>query len=105
VIVEKYGIHRGGWCLEETQGPYRVCLWRKIRNGLRNLSNYISFKVGDGSHICFWLDVWCGDVALKFSFPELYLIACGKEALVYDYLDSSNTYINWNLSFIRVVHD
>jgi hypothetical protein len=33
VIVEKYGIQRGGWCSEETQAPYGVGLWRNIRNG------------------------------------------------------------------------
>ena len=32
VITEKYGIQRGGWCSEETRGPYRVGLWRNIRN-------------------------------------------------------------------------
>jgi hypothetical protein len=36
--------------------------------------------------IKFWLDVWCGDVSLKESFLELFLIAREKEALVADHL-------------------
>jgi hypothetical protein len=32
VIFEKYEIQRGGWCSEETRGPYGVGLWRNIRN-------------------------------------------------------------------------
>jgi hypothetical protein len=34
VIIEKYGAQRGGCCSEEVRGPYGVCLWRNIRNGL-----------------------------------------------------------------------
>lgn len=33
-----------------------------------SFSNIVSYKVGDGSHICFWPNVWCGEEALKYSF-------------------------------------
>lgn len=47
----KYGIQRGGWwCSEEIIRPYGVGLFR---NGWENFSNYVSFKVGNGSYICF----------------------------------------------------
>lgn len=38
-------------------------------------SNFVSFKVGNGSCIQFCHDVWCGKATLKSSFPELYTIA------------------------------
>jgi hypothetical protein len=78
------------------QGPFKVCLWR---NGWGNFFNLISFKVGDESRIRFWHDVRYEEAALKSSFLELYLIARDKEALVSDYLDSSNSYIQCNPSF------
>jgi hypothetical protein len=52
-----------------------VSLWRYIRNGWGSFSNFLSYKVGDGSHISLWHDVWCGIEPLKHSFPELYSIA------------------------------
>jgi len=30
VIVEKYGVQRGGWCSKEAQGTYKY-LWRNIK--------------------------------------------------------------------------
>jgi hypothetical protein len=88
VIVEKYGVQRGGWCSKEARGPYEVCLWRNIRNGWGNFSNFVSFKDGDGSYISFWHDIWCIEAALKSAFPLLYSIARSKESLVSNYLDS-----------------
>jgi hypothetical protein len=38
--------------------------------------------VGDGSKVRFSHDLWCGDVAYKKAFPDLYGIACAKDASV-----------------------
>jgi hypothetical protein len=75
VIDSKYGHKRGGWCSEKARGSYGVSLWRYIRNGWGSFSNFLSYKVGDGSHISFWHNVWCGIEPLRLSFPELYSIA------------------------------
>lgn len=56
-----------------------------------------------GSCIRFWLHVLCGEAALKASFPDLYLIAQDKEALVSDYLDSSTISVHWNPMFTKAV--
>lgn len=69
VIVTKYEIQRRGWCLEETKGSYAVGLWWNVRNGWGNFSNYVSYKVGNGSHICFLQIFWCSEAALRLSFP------------------------------------
>jgi hypothetical protein len=45
VVVKKYEIQRGGWCLEETRAPYGVGLWRNIRNDWGYLSNFISGRM------------------------------------------------------------
>jgi hypothetical protein len=61
--------------------------------------------VGDGSRISFWHDQWCGEVALKVSFPVLYGFACAKDASIatnLEFLGGSN---QWNVIFTRAVHD
>lgn len=65
-------------------------VWRFIKKNWRAFSNYISYKVGDGLHIRSWHDIWCGDSALKWSFPKFFSLARNKEALVLEYMDHSN---------------
>lgn len=73
------------------------CVFGGILEIVGVFSNLVSFNVGDGSCIRFWHVVWCGEVALKYSFPKVYSIARNKETLVSNYLDSSDSCILWNL--------
>jgi hypothetical protein len=105
VIVLKYGIQRGWWCLEEAQSTYGMSFWRYIRKNWGAFSNFVSYKVGDGLRIRFWHDIWCSDSALKCYFPEFFSLARNKEALVLDYMDRSSTPHPLESYFIRDVHD
>jgi hypothetical protein len=42
----------------------------------------VRYEIGNGSKVLFWHDVWCGEIPLKTLFPELFLIARGKDAWV-----------------------
>jgi hypothetical protein len=42
--------------------------------------------VGDGSHIRFWHDLWCGDRPFKLCYPALYTIVHSSDAWVVDNL-------------------
>jgi hypothetical protein len=42
---------------------------------------------------------------LRRLFPELFLIACGKDAWVAENLQRQNGTILWNILFTRPVHD
>jgi len=42
----------------------------------------VRYEVDDGFEVLFWHDVWCGELLLKIFFPELFTIACGKDAWV-----------------------
>jgi hypothetical protein len=42
---------------------------------------------------------------LKVSFPELFTIACGKDASMADNMQLQNGNIHWNIIFTRPVHD
>ncbi len=53
----------------------------------------------------FWDDVWCGDERLKNSFPELYRIACEKDAYVADHIHIRDESVHWEVNFTRLAHD
>jgi hypothetical protein len=63
---------------------YGVGVWKHIRRGWECFSKFLKFEVGDGYHISFWHNTWCGDQLLKVSYLELYRIARNKEAWVSD---------------------
>ena len=69
-------------------GPYGVSLRKLIRSGWGNFSRFLTFKVGSVTNICFWHDLCCGYVILKVASVDLH----------------RNT-IDWDIAFIRDVHD
>jgi hypothetical protein len=82
VVAIKYGSMRGGWCTKEVGGSFGVGVWKYIRKGWDVFVEHVRYEVGDGSKVLFLHDVWCGELPLKTFFPELFLIACGKDAWV-----------------------
>jgi hypothetical protein len=50
----------------------------------------VRYEIGNGSKVLFWHDVWCGEIPLKTLFPELFLIASGKDAWVEESMQSQN---------------
>jgi hypothetical protein len=44
------------------------------------------FKLGDGSAVRFWKDVWLGDKTLAYQYPSLYHIVQHRNVLVADVL-------------------
>jgi hypothetical protein len=95
----------GGWCTKVVEGPYGVGVWKHIRRGWEVFLRFISFGIGDGSHIRFWHNNWCRNQPLKEAFLELFRIACNKLAWVKDHMQLSNGSIQGNLPFIRAVQD
>ena len=65
----------------------------------------MTFKVGDGSLIRFWDDVWCGEEPLKLAYPKLYRIACDKEGPVADFVQCRGHEVHWEVSFTRLAQD
>ena len=53
VVDSKYGSQWGGWCSNRGQGAHGVSLWKHTRAGLNCFSQFIKFKLGDGSCIKF----------------------------------------------------
>lgn len=67
-------------------------------------SQFISFE-GCSTTVSFWSALWCGDRPLKEVFPQLFCIACNKEAFVVDHLIFWNDTIHWTMNFIHTVQD
>ena len=103
VVEAKYGCMNGVWCTKVVEGPYGVGMWKHIRRGWEVFSKFINFRVGNGSNIRFWQDIWRGDQPLKEVFPALFRTASNKEAWVMDHMQQVNGIIQWNVSFSRAV--
>jgi hypothetical protein len=101
VVGIKYDSMRGDWCLKEVGGSYGMGVWKCVRREWDGFAKYVRYEVGDGSHVMFWHDVWRGEQLLKVSFPELFTIACGKDAWVADNMQLQNGNIHWNIIFTR----
>jgi hypothetical protein len=105
VVDFKYGSMRGGWCSKEVGGSYGFGVWKSIRRGWDAFAAHVRYEIGNGSKVQFWHDLWCGEIPLKILFPELFLIARGKDAWVEENMQRQNGIILWNILFSRPVHD
>ena len=54
VVEVKHGSTNDGWCTKVVEGPSGVGVWKHIRREWEVFSRFLSFGVGDGSHIRFW---------------------------------------------------
>jgi len=105
VVDSKYGSMGGGWCSKEVGGSFGFGVWKSIRRGWDAFAAHVRYEIGNGSKVLFWHDVWCGEIPLKTLFPELFLIARGKDAWVEENMQRQNGTILWNILFSRPVHD
>ena len=80
-------------------------IWKFIRKGWEEFSSFTRFEGGDSSKVSFLQDFWCEVLPLKGAFPELFSIACLRDASVEDNLQFSNSSSQWNANFIRAAHD
>ena len=55
-----------------------------------DFSRFVRFDVGGGAKIRFWYNVWCEDLILKTSLPEIFSISRFKEVSMADHLQFCN---------------
>ena len=75
IIIEKYSY----------TGDKRVKshLWNDILKLRSVVQGSISWQVGNGESVRFWLDRWCGESLLCIEFPNLFDIAYDKDIYIY----------------------
>ncbi|OAY82034.1 hypothetical protein ACMD2_01647 [Ananas comosus] len=92
-IIQKLRNRIDGWQAKLLSRGGRLILVNAV---LTNLPLYFLsvFKMpkwlGNGSSIDFWSNRWCGESALKTSFPEIYAMTNRKPLLVGDCFDSED---------------
>lgn len=58
--------------------------------------------IGNGKLTMFWVDIWCGNRALKLEFPRLFRLAKLKEWRVVNYSNKCGfSNVKWEDLFIR----
>ena len=105
LLIANMVANGGGWCSNHSRESYGISLWNHICKGWSCFSQYIGFKVGDGSCIKFWSDSWCGDQLLRDRFSILFHLARNQEATVADYLHFHGTIPIWDVEFLRPAQD
>jgi hypothetical protein len=93
VVDFKYESMKGDWCSKEVGGSFEVGVWKCIRRGWDAFAAHVRYEIENGSKVLFWHDVWCGEIPLKTLFPELFLIASGKDAWVEENMQRQNSTI------------
>ncbi|XP_028070421.1 uncharacterized protein LOC114272902 [Camellia sinensis] len=108
VKLSKYRFLGGKWVPNPSLNTSSSYIWNGIvAVGEQNqsLSLYyasnLQLKVGNGCHIRFWFDSWCGNICLKDEFPRHFSLSLQKEGLLKDFVEVSGTTKNWLFTFRR----
>ena len=103
--MAKYGQEELGWRTKKANGAFGVGAWKEIlKESDRSWDNMV-FNVGKGTRIRFWTDPWCGHVELSLRFPQLYVVAAHRNAIVGGMWDQNSGQGGWNLRFFRDFND
>jgi hypothetical protein len=64
VVNLKYGSQWGEWCSNGVNRLYSMGLWKFSMKAWEEFCSFTRYKVGDGSKVSFWHNVWCGMLPL-----------------------------------------
>lgn len=99
VIYCKYG-QDTKQCSNEANIPYGVSVWRSIRSLWDKVAMNMKLKVGNGTRIYFWKDIWIGQETLKHAFPDLFSFCSDPDITL-----ASSWSNSWDISFRRNLID
>ena len=105
VVDSKHDSQRREWCSNRVRECHGVGLWKHIRAVWDRFSKHITYKVGDGSRIKLWHDIWCGELPLRQKFQDLFHLAQVPDALVADHLHLQGSNFVWDIEFSRPAQD
>ena len=79
--------------------------WSVLNITLQQFAEHVSFTMGFGDSVSFWLDQWCEEGVLKGLFLDIYTLAQDKQAKVSDYLSWHNDVMVWSVNLVRSLQD
>ena len=100
-----HGVVNGGWCTSQVRGSYGCGLWKGIMMGWDQFHKHLRFTMGKGDRVRLWHDCWCGDMALKDAFPNLFECASHQNAFLNEVMVQQNGRVVWNVSFTSNFND
>ena len=104
-VEMNYGSLRGGWCTNVVNVLLFFLMGlanTNVQRGWAKFSSFFMSGAGDGTRVKFQLDVWCGDVSFKESFPKLFRVTHDKEASITDHIQFCNDFIRWVLNLYEM---
>ena len=105
VIKVKYGQEGLDWRPKKAMGAVGVGVWKEIWKESEWCWDNMTFKVGKGNTIRFWIDVWCSKSALSLCFPHLFGMAVQKNSTIEEMWNQNSGQGNWNLNFLWDFND
>ncbi|RVW55650.1 LINE-1 retrotransposable element ORF2 protein [Vitis vinifera] len=105
VLVAKYGQEGFGWMTKKTNGTFGVGVWKEIMKEKDWCWENMAFRMGNGTRIRFWNDLWCGCTVLSQRFPHLYGMAAHRNGTVEDMWDQNVGQGDWDVRFVRRFND
>ncbi|XP_026383460.1 uncharacterized protein LOC113278957 [Papaver somniferum] len=103
LIAEKYGLEQSEWHTKYSKQPYGYSIWKGINKYTELFKSNCIFRLGDGTRISFWIDIWVGDQPLFQRFPAVYGVCATKNHTI-SQMYNVNAEI-WELGITRRVHD
>lgn len=75
-------------------------LWKDILRESSRVKENWKFCIGHGTRIRFWMNHWCGNLALSISYPTLFESIVNKLEIMGKIWDQTVGNGSWKLSFV-----
>ena len=105
VIRSKYREEEGEWRTRGVEGAFGVGVWKIIRRDWKIVGRGMTFVVGNGRRVRFWLDRWWWYEPLREVFHSLFAIVDSKEAWVVEVWEGATGEGCWPPRFLRSLND
>ena len=89
VIKSKYGLHANQWDSGINHMVTYRNPWKFVSSLYGEFHSLVAFKVGNGTKLRFWEDVWRGDVAFQIRFPSLYRLSINHNGSIAEFWSES----------------
>ncbi|KAK3227947.1 hypothetical protein Dsin_007809 [Dipteronia sinensis] len=110
VICAKYGIHSSSllwkWNVPSLASPFAKAVSSLFMDGslsAKILEDGLKVVVGSSARVCFWNDVWWGEVPFKETFPRIFALSTQKRGLINEYGSWQGEEWMWNVKLRRRV--